>query len=321
MLLRSRLLQTFALIKTFCSTPKDGVPLLEGRARYEPKLRWLHAERDLDHAEADVLIVLDCCCAANIMKKEVSDDAKAHEVLAASGRWQVAEQPGPRSFTRHFIDSLREELAKNDRQSFTTYDLNEEITRRRMDKTKIESKIFNRHANARNRRHIGLAPLDHLYPSTTEEQVMKPRRGREAAYLNLRVAFNNRTALDDNEVSHLATKLFEAAKSTELSISSIDWMGFEPRKEAILFKQSLNTIFRVVYYAKRWKRLMRRNRKRKASSQPDMDHTRATKRTTASSLRFEHGSSGTHGPPSPTPSTSSNIGSPGPHRQGEAAKA
>lgn len=300
------------LIRSFDSTPKDGFPLLEGGGRYEPKLRWLLAERDLDHAEADVLIVLDCCCAANIMKKELSDDAKAHEVLAASGRWQVAEQPGPRSFTRHFIDALKEELSKNDRQPFTTYDLNEVITRKRMHITKIESKIFNRHANARNKRHIGLAPLDHLRDSTSEEQGFKRRRGREAAYLDLRVAFNNRTRLEDDEVTHLATKMFEAAKSTDLSISCIDWMGFKPRKEAVILKQSLQTVFRAVYYAKRWKRLIRRSNKRKASTLLDEDYMRPAKRPAASSQLSEQVPNWTSGPLSPTPSNPSSFDSPRP---------
>lgn len=245
------------------------------------------------------------------MKKEMSDDTKAHEVLAASGRRQVAEQPGPRSFSRHFIEALKEELAKSDRQPFTTYDLNAEITRRRLHITSIESRIFNRHANARNKRHIALAPLDHLRPSQTDEPVPRQRPTRDAASLDLRVAFKDRTALHDEEVQNLATKMFEAARSTNLGISSIDWMGFKPRREVVQLQRTLR-IFHAVYYAKRWKRLTRRNKKRKAGTLAENGADRAAKRTTTSSLSSEPLSASGIGPLSPSPSSPSGANSPQP---------
>lgn len=246
------------------------------------------------------------------MKKEMSDDTKAHEVLAASGRLQVADPPGPRSFSRHFIDALKEELAKNDRQPFTTYDLNAEINRRRLHITQIESRIFNRHANARNKRHIALAPLDHLKPSDTTETSLRQRRARDAASLDLRVAFKNRTTLRDDEVQRLATKMFEAAKGTNLGINSIDWMGFKPRKEVVQLQQNLRRIFHAVYYAKRWKRLTRRSKKRKAGTMAEDGADRATKRVTTSALLAEPLSASKIGPLSPPPSSPSGANSPQP---------
>ncbi|KAK3725215.1 hypothetical protein LTR37_000726 [Vermiconidia calcicola] len=296
----------------FAGVPKDPCPVLEGGGRYLPMLKWTDAERDLDLAEADVLIVLDCCCAAMIMNKELSDDARSHEVIAATGRLQKTNAPGSRSFTRYFIDALKEELEKNNRQPFNTYDLNAEITRRRMLRTPYESRIFNRHANARNRRHIALAPLDHIQPVTPEQAVSRPKRAREAATLDLQISFSKRTRLADHEVKQLATKMFEAAKSTDLDIISIDWMEFKPRKEVVQLQQTLRVLFYAIYYFTRWRQIVRRNKKRKAEGAIDDDQPRPTKRPAISTFFLEQPPNSYIEPLSPPPSSRSDAESPQP---------
>jgi len=164
-----------------------------------------------------VLVILDCCFACSVMKG-MTEHTRSFELLAATGKDSTTPKPGPRSYTRAFIDSLKAQLCSNQSQPFTTFDLNQEITRRR--DWSDQPILANRTDSAT--RHIVLAPLDSTQPSTVPTPIM------HAGHLNLRLVFTD-TCLSDNQVETLAEYLASAAKRSKLGISAIDWMGFVPR--------------------------------------------------------------------------------------------
>ncbi|KAI6888023.1 hypothetical protein KC360_g3716 [Hortaea werneckii] len=263
---------------------------------HDPQASWNKAERQLDDVDADVLTILDCCEAAHIIQKGIHDRANTHEVLAASGRDTTAYPPGKMSFTRHFIDALKEELEKHRRQPFSTYDLNEVIMRRRKN---TSSHVYTRHGK-RNGRHIGLAPLDHLrcddkYCSAD----MLTRDPRNTATLDLRVVFRTDEMLQEPATKLLAEHLSVAARDSKLNIRAIDWMGYQPSLNAIWLRHCRTT----VRFGKRWVRLWRTSRKRKAALETEMDRDRAAKRVAREEHLLPRTPCTSSGRSTPSPST------------------
>lgn len=131
----------------------------------QPTACLLAGEDGLRRTQADMLLILDCCCASSFVETDArvpdASQDRIYEILAASGRRQVAEQPGERSFTRRMIDVLKDELKREDGQGISTYELNDEVSRRRIRLSPIESRLMNRYANVRGRNHIVLAPIKH----------------------------------------------------------------------------------------------------------------------------------------------------------------
>ncbi|EMD00812.1 hypothetical protein BAUCODRAFT_118540 [Baudoinia panamericana UAMH 10762] len=84
-------------------------------ALFNASANWKRAEESLvNEAHADVLTILDCCCAGSIMKGKPAEDARTYEVLAATPRKKATEAPGPLSFTRALIDVLKASAEKPD---------------------------------------------------------------------------------------------------------------------------------------------------------------------------------------------------------------
>lgn len=217
---------------------------------YLPQANWNEAEKVLDSTEADVLTILDCCAAGNTFRDSTSD-VRAFEVLAAAGRNTPTIGPGPRSFTRAFIDTLKDFSETPDRLPFTTYELHQEIMRRRSD---MSSHLFSRFAKPR-ARHIALAPLSH------QSSVVKDKN--TTAWLDLRFKFSDLDKIPSNGISILASRLSAAAVCSDVSITTIQWLGFHQFAKRHPFQEAAV----VIVLAKRWKRLMRRRqRERNATS-------------------------------------------------------
>ncbi|KAF2771713.1 hypothetical protein EJ03DRAFT_22498 [Teratosphaeria nubilosa] len=65
---------------------------------WPPRASWAQATRALDGAEADVLTILDCCCAGNMIKVH-SQNNRIYEIMAATGKDMATPEPGVRSYT------------------------------------------------------------------------------------------------------------------------------------------------------------------------------------------------------------------------------
>merc|ERR1711977_571394 len=65
-----------------------------------------------------------------------------------------------------------------------------------------------------------------------------------------------------------------AARDSKLNIRAIDWMGYQPSLNATWLRHCRTTI----RFGKRWVRLWRTSRKRKAALETEMDRDRAAKR-------------------------------------------
>lgn len=83
----------------FVLTERSSSGLREG-----PTVQWSGLQSNLEHAESDTLILLDCCSAASSIS---GDGSGVSEIIAACGFETWAPGVGDHSFTRSLIDELR----------------------------------------------------------------------------------------------------------------------------------------------------------------------------------------------------------------------
>lgn len=207
------------------------------------------ATRSLEHADADTLVILDCCNAGNIMKG-ATQQTRAYEIMTAAGKDTPTESPGKESYTTALIESLRE-LRKQE-TPFTTWQLHQMIYKQRNYNT---ASLFWNHGFRGPSRHIYLAP-----PVKYEPDRVRPSAER-AGHLDISIAFEDNSTLTDKQVETLAkelSKIRRAAKSANLNICDIQWNGFTSREHSVHRKHSLKVLGRYVGAANHFKNRRRR---------------------------------------------------------------
>lgn len=191
-----------------------------------------------------MLVIMDCCNAGLIMKNMV-DDTRAYEIMSATGAGLTTPKPGPRSYTRALIDSLTAELEKSQRHDWwplDTYNLNQEIKRRK--NWSHLPQLFHRNQIAKNR-HICLAPL--------QKPKQQPAQSLGcSATLRLQLVFSDRTNLKEKEITHLATALAKGAKESNLTITALEWMGFNPEQKTPQQSRRLLVMSRAMWVLAGW---------------------------------------------------------------------
>jgi hypothetical protein len=193
----------------------------ESGRTYEAACHWQNAEGLLQHAEADVLTIMDTCYAAASINKNTRHVTRSFETIAATHAYTRA--PGKSSFTRALIDCLTElhgEAIKTGDRPFDTSRLHNRIMDRMRPRQNIPP-LYNRNESL-NARHICLAPI---LKSTIEQ----PRRvERAAGVLHLQVVFTKNRDLNEEETVRLCRALVQGAKDANLNITTLDWANFEP---------------------------------------------------------------------------------------------
>ncbi|KAK3631999.1 hypothetical protein LTR56_016592 [Elasticomyces elasticus] len=94
---------------------------------FAPSASWTVAEQPLETAQTDTLVILDCCCAGNVMTTpQTVANTRSYELMAATGRDMVAIQPGPRSYTHALIKALK--MLRRENETFSTAELNQKVS-------------------------------------------------------------------------------------------------------------------------------------------------------------------------------------------------
>lgn len=144
--------------------------------------------------------------------KGVAEDMRSFEILVATTEMSPTSGPGPRSFSRALIDSLKDQLAADTHLPFTAFDINGDIIqRRKVQKSHVFTKL-----NRQSHRHIKLAPL--VKRSTREPEAPS----NEASYVTVRFTFEHIPSLLEHETVTLAKSLSKAAMETNLGINRIE---------------------------------------------------------------------------------------------------
>jgi hypothetical protein len=204
---------------TACSYPS----MMRGWLK-DAHARWDKAEQILqaEDIDADTLIILDACYASNMTKgRKMSTNSvlRKFELLSASPIDETTAAPGPYSFTRTLIDSLRSLAREHGNKPFSTSQLNQRI---RMDKRRHDtpSQLWYRLPNYES---ILLAPM-HNQRKLNGLVVLPQSRSRLTLSFDLRDATLNR-----EQIEYLATCISNVVQHKYLlGIRKINWHGIKP---------------------------------------------------------------------------------------------
>jgi hypothetical protein len=179
---------------------------------------WNHAEQYLiEKAKADVLTIMDCCYASDLLRN-VPEHGRTFEMIAASGIGIPTPEPGPDSFTRCLIKTLKE-LAEESSDKygsyFDTHDLVERITKER-----VSSPPWLWRRVPGSSRHIELRKLKPLHERPTQ----KPSIPSHARFLHLGFALKNEF-IHETHIKHLTKELPALFSKEGLPLVDIRWLG------------------------------------------------------------------------------------------------
>src|ERR1700712_2740189 len=190
---------------------------------YAARVTWDYAEDTLIRdVKADCLAILDTCFAGNIHKNALPTESRTYELLSASGPDRTTIGPGIKSFTSALIHSMEELREEHKGGPFTTWQLEQKIMMqetRRHNPPHLYPRILNYD------RHIKLAPFKKTWQERQKKPVNQgPTTPSLPAYITLRVAINAKD-LSANKIKKLATNVCKAARSAEVGVQRIDWLG------------------------------------------------------------------------------------------------
>ncbi|UPX14577.1 uncharacterized protein EKO05_0005055 [Ascochyta rabiei] len=225
------------------------VPVMGGGLK-DAHVNWQKAEKILrsEDIDADVLTILDTCYASNSMHNRSSggngysegkstNSSRRMELLSACPIDQTTASPGPWSFTRALIDTLRDLVRERGDKSFSTFYLNQRIC---MDVRRHEtpSHLWRLLPNDQS---ISLAPIG------TSECL----RASSPPLAQLKLSFGLRDqSLNEKQVEFLAHCLTKALQNqTVVSVRKIDWLRLEPTP---LFQFERWTV--IIIALLRWKK-------------------------------------------------------------------
>jgi hypothetical protein len=217
-----------------------------------PRANFTDAEENLraSYIDADVLTIIDSCFSSNIQKSGVEDD-RTYELLSACGLDMTTSSPGPNSFTRALIDSLKELLDECRDGSFTTFNLQQRIN---LHKARRDTPSFLWNRLQHHERHIRLARLRDNRARCTRALLCHPIN----AYLNLRLALKD-PALSRDQIEKLTKDLASVFNGRgKLAVRRIDWMGIRKPARTEGFRRGALAL----HFFVRWRGLVARRRKR-----------------------------------------------------------
>jgi hypothetical protein len=192
----------------------------ETSPQYEPICRWKSADIHLQHAEADVLTIIDSCYASASINKNARHETRSFEILAAAD--ELTDRPGKSSFTHSLMRSLKElhgEAAGTEPRPFDTNRLHRHVMKG-MSSDHDVPPLLDR-MDTLNARHIFLAPL----VKTARQTLPRPQLAK--GVLHLKVVFAKNRELNEKEITKLGTSLALAAKTTNLDIIDLDYVSFD----------------------------------------------------------------------------------------------
>lgn len=200
-----------------------------------PVALWGEAEKPLRTlATADVLSILDCCCASTAAVKGRSSEMRAYQLLAASTLDGYTNEPGERSFTTAFCDSLEELIQESKGESFSVIQLWERINARRESDAALVWDRLQRWT-----RNIDLYHLN----SNTMRHGAYQRQGPERSSLVLRLSLRT-SDLDDTTIDTLARQLHAACKTSGVLVRQLEWVKMEKPTPGKVFRKAVKTVRR-----------------------------------------------------------------------------
>lgn len=222
---------------------------------------WSSTEHNIRHATSDILVIFDCCHAAQLEKNVRSTKhRRAYEYLAATSAMSTTPRPGPRSFTTAMIWAMKALVEAG--EIFTTQKLIHTIIN---DAPDFPGDQFPRLSDGVTScpRKITLAPLNiDSKPQSPSIETQEEEDGGTTD-LNLRFVFNTPT-INKTIVSQLAREISNCLNSDELKGSMVVWEGLNSRP-----LNHNESHFLLPYYANRWRKQVHKRKNGQSPTKSD----------------------------------------------------
>ena len=191
----------------------------------ENAVPWHESEHIIRDADADVLLIFDCCYAGNLLTHNVRSyyQTRSYETLAACGRGEVTNFPGEDSFTSALIWALKKLV--EERERFTVSELQTRIMNGAPSFPKGQFVPLLERYDPCDQRLI-LAPLP--FGSDAETPVSPPPNHTmdlRQNSLDLRFFFPNPP--DAEEIENLARRLKRDMVAQNIGARSIVWIALK----------------------------------------------------------------------------------------------
>ena len=198
------------------------------------------------------MTILDTCFASNL-QKNIASPGRCYELLAASHFNKPTAAPGPNSFTRALINSLRQLLEESKEHGFTTWNL---VARIASQPERQNNPPYMVDLLGRWDRRIRLAPLN--------SNPVKRRRSSAGTqsnyYLTLEFALNlPKKELNDKQIEGLTAQLPQAFKNADITLRDMNWLELRtptPPTDVSSVVQLYSTVYNCV---KQWRRMVKKD--------------------------------------------------------------
>ncbi|KAI9669096.1 MAG: hypothetical protein M1831_000688 [Alyxoria varia] len=205
--------------------------------RRNHKIPWNSTEINLLDAQGDVLTIFDACFASNLVTAEVFSNVNwepfdeklgVFEHLSAAGYDEITPLPGKDSFTNALITSLEDLLGPNQDHHFSTYQLQQRMTKMRPSRAPWLSNRLMPEWD----RHIRLGPLKKF--ESMEKRPYPPNLNPSFLLLEFELG---KSRLEDEEIDGISKALAQAWRESPIEVRGVDWRGLcrrrQPLREAV----------------------------------------------------------------------------------------
>ncbi|KAF2236188.1 hypothetical protein EV356DRAFT_565642 [Viridothelium virens] len=188
------------------------------KEKFRNTIMWDEAEKNIANAEADVLLIFDCCHAGLLGRSHAT---KRFESLAACTAEMTTRPPGDDSFTTALCWALEklQKLHSQERSFFTTSELRRTIMEHQNFPKRQIPQLTERMPSSS---HIVIAPYGTKPPAIPAEEREDPNRAEKASYIDLRFHFDD---CNNEKIYDVARCLKDMVQDRQLLSHRIDLLG------------------------------------------------------------------------------------------------
>ncbi|KAK3616602.1 Phosphatidylinositol-4-phosphate 5-kinase [Elasticomyces elasticus] len=227
----------------------------------DPSVMWSTVSQPIENADADVLLIFDCCHAGLLARPFARYPQSPYEFLGACSESNGTPRPGPTSFTTALTWALRQ-LATKDRP-FNTAELRSKLCKHEA----FPKKQIPVLAPLRPGEHIVISRKG-LKPGTTEQAPTKSEQKNKLSNReSVHVQFHFDHKVNNGDVEAMADTLRDIMDHDEIQTP---WSraSFQGKSSELLNPMSLQDMARATQVAATWKGSLGRRRKGSCSISP-----------------------------------------------------
>ncbi|KIV79939.1 hypothetical protein PV11_07478 [Exophiala sideris] len=194
-----------------------------GRSKHESQISWQEVEPHLTMADADLLVIFDCCFAGALTyDARAPNSDRIFEYIGATVRDRTARGPGEKSFTNALIWALKR--LSNRADGFTAVELVSEIRLHPSFRKAKQEPVCSTRGKVESRYKLKIVPLTAQWSIPENQRSDTQRReALETVFLDLQLSFDRCPRKKD--ISELTNSLKDLVERGSLPLTQVRWRG------------------------------------------------------------------------------------------------